>query len=143
MGLEELAAIGLAACPALDDEEDQELEEPGGRWAAHPWRLAGPDAALVRAVVAASAWDEVWPAPPGSREGEASGRGGGVGGPHTSSQARPVTPADHTPAGPGPGELVCAACGQLTQPPADGSGRCLDCAVALVPVVLEQQGGAG
>jgi hypothetical protein len=134
MGLEELAAIGLAACPALDDQDQEELEEAHGRWSAHPWRLAGPDAALVRAVVAASAWDEVWEASPGLGAGEEVGQGGGVGGRHTSSQARPATSTDHTSPGTEPEELVCPACGQVTRPLTDGSGRCPDCAVGLLPV---------
>ena len=142
MGLEELAAIGLAACPALDDQDQEELEEAHGRWSAHPWRLAGPDAALVRAVVAASAWDEVWGASPGLGAGEEVGQGGGVGGRHTSSQARPATSTDHTSPGTEPEELVCPACGQVTRPLTDGSGRCPDCAVGLLPVDPQQQGGA-
>jgi hypothetical protein len=142
MGLEELAAIGLAACPALDDEDQEELEEAHGRWSAHPWRLAGPDAALVRAVVAASAWDEVWGASPGLGAEEEVGRGGGVGGRHTSSQARPATSTDHTSPGTEPEELVCPACGQVTRPLTDGSGRCPDCAVGLLPVDPRRQGGA-
>jgi hypothetical protein len=142
MGLEELAAIGLAACPALDDQDQEELEEAHGRWSAHPWRLAGPDAALVRAVVAASAWDEVWGASPGLGAGEEVGQGGGVGGRHTSSQARPATSTVHTSPGTEPEELVCPACGQVTRPLPDGSGRCPDCAVGLLPVDPQQQGGA-
>jgi hypothetical protein len=142
MGLEELAAIGLAACPALDDQDQEELEEAHGRWSAHPWQLAGPDAALVRAVVAASAWDEVWGASPGLGAEEEVGWGGGVGGRHTSSQARPATSTDHTSPRTEPEELVCPACGQLTQPLTDGSGRCPDCAVGLLPVDPQQQGGA-
>jgi hypothetical protein len=139
MGLEELAAIGLAACPALEDEDPEELEEAHGRWSAHPWRLTGPDAALVRAVVAASAWDEVWGASPGLGAEEEVGRGGGVGGRHTSSQARPAT---STSPGTEPEERVCPACGQVTRPLTDGSGRCPDCAVGLLPVDPRQQGGA-
>ncbi|HEV2918495.1 MAG TPA: hypothetical protein VG673_04520, partial [Actinomycetota bacterium] len=87
MALEELAAIGLAACPGLDDDPDDD-PDLGGRWAAHPWRLAGPDQRLLRAVLAAPPWHEVWAAPPGGGEGEGNGRGGGVGGPHTSCQGR-------------------------------------------------------
>ena len=68
LALEELAAIGLAACPGLDDDPDDD-PELGGRWAAHPWRLAGPDQRLVRAVLAAPPWHEVWPAPPGGGRG--------------------------------------------------------------------------
>jgi hypothetical protein len=144
MGLEELAAIGLAACPALEDDEDQELEELGGRWSAHPWRLAGPDQRLVRAIFQGRPWDEVWGASPerGEGEGEGAGRGGGVGGPHTSSQGPPATPAGRPPAGPDPEELVCPACGQLTKPPGDGPGRCPECTVLLI-AVPEQPGGAG
>jgi hypothetical protein len=74
MALEELGAIGLAACPALDDG-DPDPDEPGGPFTAHPWRLAGPDQALVRAVLQAPAWQEVWPAPPDGGEGEEPGRG--------------------------------------------------------------------
>src|ERR671912_328020 len=74
VALEELAAIGLAACPGLDNDPDDD-PELGGRWVAHPWRLAGPDQRLVRAVVAAPPWHEVWPAPPGRGEGEGKGRG--------------------------------------------------------------------
>jgi len=66
MALEELGAIGLAACPALDDPDP---EDDTGAFAAHPWRLAGPDQGLVRTVVHAPAWHEVWEAPPGSGEG--------------------------------------------------------------------------
>ena len=90
MALEELAAIGLAVCPGLDDDPDDDPELPG-RWAAHPWRLAGPDQRLVRAVLAAPPWHEVWPAPPGRGRGRGKGRGGGVGGPHTSCQGPPAT----------------------------------------------------
>jgi ribosomal protein S18 acetylase RimI-like enzyme len=133
MGLEELAAIGLATCPALDDEDQEELEDGPGRWSAHPWRLAGPDQRLVRAVLQGRPWDEVWPAPPGGGEGEGIGWGGGVGGPHTSSQGPPATLADPSPAGRAAGELVCPACGQLDPAPG-GPGRCPDCALDLVPV---------
>jgi hypothetical protein len=132
MALEELAAIGLAACPGLDDDPDDDPEPPG-RWAAHPWRLAGPDQRLVRAVLAAPPWHEVWAAPPGSGEGEGMVRGGGVGGPHTSCQEPPATPTDPGPAGRVAGELVCPACGQLGRPPEGSPGRCPDCAVELVP----------
>jgi hypothetical protein len=141
MALEELAAIGLAACPDIDDDDPEDLEDPPGRWSAHPWRLAGPDQALVRAVVAGPAWHEVWGAPPGRGQGEEEGRGGGVGGPHTSCQGPAAERADHGPAGPAAGELVCPACGQLVRPPVDGPSRCPDCAVDLVSV-LQQQGGA-
>jgi ribosomal protein S18 acetylase RimI-like enzyme len=141
MALEELAAIGLAACPDLDEVDPEELEDPPGRWSAHPWRLAGPDQALVRAVVAGPAWHEVWGAPPGRGEGEEEGRGGGVGGPHTSCQGPAAEQADHDPAGPAARELVCPACGQLVRPPADDPRRCPDCAVDLV-AVLQQQAGA-
>ena len=133
VALEELAAIGLAACPGLDDDPDDDLELPG-RWAAHPWRLAGPDQRLVREVLAAPPWHEVWPAPPGGGEGEGKGRGGGVGGPHTSCQGPPATHADPSPAGHLAGELVCPACGQLGRPTPGGPDRCPDCAVDLVPV---------
>jgi hypothetical protein len=133
MALEELAAIGLAACPGLDDDPDDDPEPPG-RWAAHPWRLAGPDQRLVRAVLAAPAWHEVWPAPPGRGEGEGIGRGGGVGGPHTSCQEPPATLDDPSPADRAAGELVCPACGQLGRPAPGGPDRCPDCAVDLVPV---------
>jgi hypothetical protein len=133
MALEELAAIGLVACPGLDDDPDDD-PEPGGRWAAHPWRLAGPDQRLVRAVLAAPAWHEVWAAPPGRGEGEGTVRGGGVGGPHTSCQGPPATPADPSPAGHLTGELVCPACGQLSRPAPGSPDRCPDCAVDLVPV---------
>jgi hypothetical protein len=133
MALEELAAIGLAACPGLDDDADDD-PELGGRWAAHPWRLAGPDQRLVHEVLAAPPWHEVWPAPPGGGEGEGSGRGGGVGGPHTSCQEPPATLRGPSPAGQLAGELVCPACGQLGRPAPHNSGRCPDCAVELVPV---------
>jgi hypothetical protein len=144
MALEELGAIGLAACPALDDPDP---EDDAGAFAAHPWRLAGPDQGLVRAVVQAPAWHEVWEAPPGSGEGEEAGRGGGVGGPHTSCQAPPATPPHHpTPGGeasdgPEAGELACPVCGQLTRPPASGPARCRGCATDLVPVPERQHGG--
>jgi hypothetical protein len=133
LALEELAAIGLAACPGLDDDPDDDTES-GGRWAAHPWRLAGPDQRLVREVLAAPAWHEVWPAPPGGGEGEGVGRGGGVGGPHTSCQGSPATLTDPSPGGGVAGELVCPACGQLGRPAPSGPARCPDCAVDLVPV---------
>jgi hypothetical protein len=133
MALEELAAIGLAACPGLDDDPDDDPELPG-RWAAHPWRLAGPDQRLIRAVLAAPPWHEVWPAPPGGGEGEGNGRGGGVGGPHTSCQEPPATMAYLSPAGRAAGELVCPACGQLDRPAPGNPGRCPDCAVDLIPV---------
>jgi hypothetical protein len=133
MALEELAAIGLAACPGLDDDPDDD-PELGGRWAAHPWRLAGPDQRLIRAVLAGPPWHEVWAAPPGRGEGEGSGRGGGVGGPHTSCQGPPATLADPSPAGRVSGGLVCPACGQLGRPALGGPDRCPDCAVDLVPV---------
>src|SRR5215211_5518332 len=132
LALEELAAIGLAACPGLDEDPDDD-PEPSGRWAAHPWRLAGPDRRLVREVLAAPPWHEVWPAPPGRGEGEGIGRGGGVGGPHTSCQGGAATLADPSPADRVTGELVCPACGQLGPAPG-GPGRCPDCAVDLVPV---------
>jgi predicted DNA-binding protein len=132
LALEELAAIGLADCPGLDEDLDDDPELPG-RWAAHPWRLAGPDQRLVREVLAAPPWHEVWPAPPGGGEGEGIGRGGGVGGPHTLCQGPPATLADPNPAGHLAGELVCPACGQLGRP-APGPARCPDCAVDLVPV---------
>jgi hypothetical protein len=132
LALEELAAIGLAACPGLDEDPDDDPELPG-RWAAHPWRLAGPDQRLVREVLAAPPWHEVWPAPPGGGEGEGKGRGGGVGGPHTSCQGPPATSDDPSPASRVAGELVCPACGQL-DPASGGPGRCPDCAVDLVPV---------
>jgi hypothetical protein len=132
MALEELSAIGLAACPGLDENLDDDPELPG-RWAAHPWRLAGPDQRLVRQVLAAPPWHEVWPAPPGRGEGEGSGRGGGVGGPHTSCQGPPATLTDPGRAGHLAGELVCPACGQLGRPAPGGPGRCPDCAVELVP----------
>jgi ribosomal protein S18 acetylase RimI-like enzyme len=134
MGLEELAAIGLATCPALDDEDQEELGDAPGRWAAHPWRLAGPDQRLVRAVLQGRPWDEVWGACPGRGEGEGAGRGGGVGGPHTSSQGPAATLADSSPACRAAGELVCPACGQLARPAPGSAGRCPDCAVELVPV---------
>jgi hypothetical protein len=142
MALEELAAIGLVSCPDQDDDP-QDDQEPAGRWSAHPWRLDGPDQRLVCAVLAAPAWHEVWGAPPGRGEGEGNGRGGGVGGPHTSCQDPPAPKADRTP-GELAGELVCPACGQLTnrsdpQPP----GSCPDCGVQLVAVDPQQQGGAG
>jgi hypothetical protein len=130
--LEELAAIGLAACPGLDDHPDD--PELAGRWATHPWRLAGPDQQLVRAVVAAPAWHQVWGAPPGGGEGEGTGRGGGVGAPHTSCQGPPATLPNPSPAGHRTDELVCPACGELGRP-TPGSpdrGRCPDCAVDLV-----------
>jgi hypothetical protein len=135
LALEELAAIGLAACPGLDEDPDDD-PELGGRWAAHPWRLAGPDQRLVRAVLAAPPWHEVWPAPPGGGEGEGKGRGGGVGGPHTSCQGAAATFADPSRAGHHTGELVCPACGQLNRPTLGGPERtrCPDCAVDLVPV---------
>jgi hypothetical protein len=133
MALEELAAIGLAACPGLDEDADND-PELGGRWAAHPWRLAGPDQRLLRAVLAAPPWHEVWPAPPGGGEGEGEGRGGGVGGPHTSCQGPPATSADPSRAGHPAGELVCPTCGQLDRPSPGGPGRCSDCAVDLVPI---------
>jgi hypothetical protein len=133
VALEELAAIGLAACPGLDDDPDDDPELPG-RWAAHPWRLAGPDQRLVRAVVAAPPWHEVWEAPPGRGEGEGKGRGGGVGDPHTSCQGPPATLADPSPAGHLAGELVCPACGQLVRSASGGPGRCRDCGVGLVGV---------
>jgi hypothetical protein len=133
MALEELAAIGLAACPGLDEDADND-PELGGRWAAHPWRLAGPDQRLIRAVLAAPPWHEVWPAPPGGGEGEGEGRGGGVGGPHTSCQGPPATSADPSRAGHPAGELVCPTCGQLDRPSPGGPGRCSDCAVDLVPI---------
>jgi hypothetical protein len=133
MALEELAAIGLAACPGLDEDPDDDPELPG-RWAAHPWRLAGPDQRLVRAVLAGAPWHEVWPAPPDRGEGEGISRGGGVGGPHTSCQGAPATLADPSPAGHLAGELVCPACGQLGRPAPGGPDRCPDCAVDLVPV---------
>jgi hypothetical protein len=133
LALEELAAIGLAACPGLDEDLDDDPELPG-RWAAHPWRLAGPDQRLVRAVLAARPWHEVWAAPPGRGEGEGIGRGGGVGGPHTSCQGAPATLADPSPADRVTGELVCPACGQLGRPAPGGPDRCPDCAVDLVPV---------
>jgi ribosomal protein S18 acetylase RimI-like enzyme len=134
MGLEELAAIGLATCPALDDEDQEEPEDAPGRWSAHPWRLAGPDQPLVRAVLQGRPWDEAWGASPDKGEGERKGRGGGVGGPHTSSQGLPATLADPSPAGHLAGELVCPACGQLARPAPGGPGRCPDCAVDLVGV---------
>ena len=65
-----------------------------------------------------------------------------MGGRHTPSQARPATSTDHTSPRTAPEELVCPACGQLTQPLTDGSGRCPDCAVGLLPVDPQQQGGA-
>jgi hypothetical protein len=133
MALEELAAIGLAACPGLDDDPDDDLELPG-RWAAHPWRLAGPDQRLVREVLAARPWHEVWPAPPGGGEGEGIGRGGGVGGPHTSCQGRAATLANLSPADRAAGELACPACGQLGRPAPGDPGRCPNCAVDLVPI---------
>jgi hypothetical protein len=133
MALEELSAIGLAACPGLDEDLDDDPELPG-RWAAHPWRLAGPDQRLVREVLAARPWHEVWPAPPGRGEGEGNGRGGGVGGPHTSCQGPPAALADPSRAGHPAGELVCPACGQLGRPALDGPGRCPDCAADLIPV---------
>jgi hypothetical protein len=133
LALEELAAIGLAACPGLDDDPDDDPEPPG-RWAAHPWRLAGPDQRLIRTVLAAPPWHEVWPAPPGRGEGEEIGRGGGVGGPHTSCQGGAATLADPSPAGQLARELVCPACGQLGRPAPGGPGRCPDCAVDLVRV---------
>jgi hypothetical protein len=133
LALEELAAIGLAACPGQDEDLDDDPES-GGRWAAHPWRLAGPDQRLVREVLAARPWHEVWPAPPGGGEGEGIGRGGGVGGPHTSCQGPPATLADPSPAGHLAGELVCPACGQLGRPAPGGPDRCPDCAVDLRPV---------
>jgi hypothetical protein len=140
MALEELGAIGLAACPALDDEpEDGE----GGPWTAHPWRLAGPEAALVRAVVQAPAWHEVWGSSPDGGEGEGAGRGGGVGGSHTSCHTPPATSPQPQAAASVGGGLVCPACGQL-HTSADGgmASHCPDCAVALIPVELEQPGGA-
>jgi hypothetical protein len=133
MALEELAAIGLAACPGLDEDPDDD-PEPGGRWAAHPWRLAGPDQRLIRTVLAAPPWHEVWAAPPGRGEGEGSVRGGGVDGPHTSCQDPPATRTEPGPAGLGTGELVCPACGQLGRPAPGSPGRCPDCAVDLVAV---------
>ena len=133
VALEELAAIGLAACPGLDEDPDDD-PELGGRWVAHPWRLAGPDQRLVRAVLAAPPWHEVWGAPPGGGEGEGKGRGGGVGGPHTSCQGPPATLADPSRAGHLAGELVCPACGQLGRPTSGGPGRCPDCAVDLIPI---------
>lgn len=146
MALEELAAIGLASCPALDDDPDP--DEAGGPFTAHPWRLAGPDQDLVRAVLQAPAWHEVWAAPPGEGEGKETGRGGGVGGPHTSCQAPPATPPPDTPSGeaadgPEAGELACPACGQLSSPPARGPARCPDCAseLVLVPAPQHQHGG--
>jgi hypothetical protein len=144
MALEELGAIGLAACPALDDDPDP--EEAAGPWTAHPWRLAGPDQGLVRGVVQAPAWHEVWPAPPGGGEGEEPGRGGGVGGPHTSCQAPPATPPHHPPTHhapdrPAAGQLVCPACGLLTRPPPDGPACCPDCTGNLVPLPGRQHGG--
>ncbi len=144
MALEELGAIGLASCPALDD--DQDLEDEAGTFAAHPWRLAGPDQDLVRAVLQAPAWHEVWAAPPDGGEGEETGRGGGVGAPHTSCQAPPATPPHHTPDGeaadgPAAGELACPGCGQLTRPPADAPARCGDCDRDLVPMQATPAGG--
>jgi hypothetical protein len=133
LALEELAAIGLAACPGLDDDPDDDPEPPG-RWAAHPWRLAGPDQRLVREVLAAPPWHEVWPAPPGGGEGERKDRGGGVGGPHTSCQGPPATLANPSRASHLAGELVCPACGQLGRPTPAGPGRCPDCAVDLIPI---------
>ena len=133
LALEELAAIGLAACPGLDEDLDDDPELPG-RWAAHPWRLAGPDQRLVRTVLAAPPWHEVWPAPPGRGEGEGKGRGGGVGGPHTSCQGPPATLANPSPTGHLAGELVCPACGQLARSTPGRPGRCPDCTVDLVPV---------
>jgi hypothetical protein len=142
MALEELAAIGLATCPDLDDDP-QDDQEPGGRWAAHPWRLAGPDQRLVCAVLAAPAWHEVWGAPPGSGEGEGHGRGGGVGGPHTSCQDPPAQKADHNPGEPAAGELVCPVCGQLPdRSHAQPARGCPDCGVPLVAADPRQQGGA-
>jgi hypothetical protein len=133
MALEELAAIGLAACPGLDDDPDDD-PEPGSRWAAHPWRLAGPDQRLVREVLAARPWHEVWAAPPGRGEGEGIGRGGGVGDPHTSCQEPPATLADPSRAGHLAGGLVCPTCGQLGRSAPGGPDRCPDCAVDLIPV---------
>jgi hypothetical protein len=133
LALEELAAIGLAACPGLDEDLDDDPELPG-RWAAHPWRLAGPDQRLVRAVLAARPWHEVWAAPPGRGEGEGIGRGGGVGDPHTSCQEPPATLADPSRAGPVAGGVVCPACGQLGRSAPGGLDRCPDCAVDLIPV---------
>jgi hypothetical protein len=133
LALEELAAIGLAACPGLDEDLDDDPELPG-RWAAHPWRLAGPDQRLVRAVLAARPWHEVWAAPPGRGEGEGIGRGGGVGDPHTSCQEPPATLADPGRAGRVAGGLVCPACGQLGRSAPGGPDRCPDCAVDLIPV---------
>src|SRR5215218_6023793 len=67
LALEELAAIGLAACPGLDEDPDDD-PEPSGRWAAHPWRLAGPDRRLVREVLAAPTVPWTWfPFPSGHR----------------------------------------------------------------------------
>jgi hypothetical protein len=139
MALEELGAIGLAACPDLDDDPDD--GEPAGAWTAHPWRLAGPDQPLVRAVLAGPPWHEVWEAPPGKGEGEEKGRGGGVGGPHTSCHGGPAGQTDYDRPDRPAGELVCPACGQLAHPPADQTGGCPDCAVPLVPIP-EHQGGA-
>jgi hypothetical protein len=136
MALEELGAIGLAACPDLDDDPDD--EESAGAWTAHPWRLAGPDQPLVRAVLAGPTWHEVWQAPPGKGEGEEQGRGGGVGDPHISCQSPPAGRADHDPPDRPAGELVCPACGQLARPPA---GSCPDCALPLVSIP-EHHGGA-
>jgi hypothetical protein len=133
LALEELAAIGLAACPGLDEDLDDDPELPG-RWAAHPWRLAGPDQRLVRAVLAARPWHEVWAAPPGRGEGEGIGRGGGVGDPHTSCQEPPATLADPSRADRVAGGLVCPACGQLGRSAPGGPDRCPDCAVDLIPV---------
>ena len=136
LALEELAAIGLAACPGLDEGDPDDDPELPSRWAAHPWRLAGPDQRLIRAVLAAPPWHEVWGAPPGGGEGEGTVRGGGVGDPHTSCQGQPATLADPSPARHRTGELVCPACGQLGRP-TPGSpdrARCPDCAVDLVPV---------
>jgi hypothetical protein len=141
MALEELGAIGLATCPELDDGPDP--EEEAGPWTAHPWRLAGPDQDLVRGVLQAPAWHEVWVAPPGGGE-EASGRGGGVGVPHTSCQTPPAatshhTPTDHAPGGRALGELLCPACGQLVRPPPTGPARCPDCTADLVSVPGQQR----
>ncbi|HYY81935.1 MAG TPA: hypothetical protein VFD04_22540 [Actinomycetes bacterium] len=145
LALEELAAIGLATGPDPDDPAD-DLEDPAGSWAVHPWRLAGPDQQLVRAVLAGPPWHELWAAPPSTGEGRRGAGGGGVGGPHTSCQAPPASAADRAWPGLAAGELVCPRCGQLVRPPANGGGRCPDCGVDLLPADLlpasQQRGDA-
>jgi Bifunctional DNA primase/polymerase, N-terminal len=53
--LEELQTIGIA-----DRDEDDENTEDGTPTATKPWRLSGPDGALVADIVAGHPWHEKW-----------------------------------------------------------------------------------